>query len=112
MASDLRVSNDSITGGAGNPCEVVATDSQRVSNSYGPISFVEKLYRNRNSFADRLSDEELDWIHVDLGLDEFILDAVDEGRQIIITGNPGDGKTFIIQRLRDDVGVQGCEGLH
>jgi hypothetical protein len=72
----------------------------RVLNSAGPISFVEKLYRNSNSYADRLTEEELDWIHVDLGLDEFILDEAAHGRQIIITGNPGDGKTFVIERLR------------
>ena len=99
VASDLRVSNDSVTGGFGGPYELEGTGSRRVFNSDEPVSFVEKLYRNRNSFADRLSDDELDWIHVDLGLDDFILDAVDEGLQIVITGNPGDGKTFIIQRL-------------
>ena len=70
-------------------------------NSTGPISFVERLYRNANSYADRLSLEELDWIHIDLGLDDFILDSAREGRQIIVTGNPGDGKTFLIQRLRE-----------
>ena len=70
MASDLRVSTDAITAGSGDPVEVAGFDALRVFNSDGPISFVERLYRNRNSFADRLSDEELDWIHVDLGLDE------------------------------------------
>lgn len=71
-----------------------------VLNSDGPISFVEKLYRNANSYADRLSPEELDWIHVDLGVDEFILGEASEAKQIVITGNPGDGKTFAIERLR------------
>ena len=103
VASDLRVSNDSMTAGSGDPNEVVAMDPRRISNSDEPISFVERLYRNRNSFADRLSDEELDWIHVDLGLEQFVLDAVDNDRQLIITGNPGDGKTFIIQRLRAEL---------
>jgi hypothetical protein len=73
----------------------------RVFNSSGPIGFVEKLYRNANSYADRLTDDQLDWIHVNLGLDDFILAEAAEGRQIVITGNPGDGKTFIIQRLRE-----------
>ena len=41
-----------------------------VRNSVGPISFVERLYRNRNSYADKLSLEELEWIHIDMGLDD------------------------------------------
>jgi hypothetical protein len=81
--------------------EPMAETTLRVRNSAGRISFVERLYRNRNSYADKLSLEELDWIHVDMGLDEFIIGAARGGRQIIVTGNPGDGKTFLIQRLRE-----------
>lgn len=80
--------------------EPIAVTDLRVQNSDGPISFVEKLYRNANSYADRLTLEELDWIHVDLGLDDYLLDCAREGRQVVITGNPGDGKTFVIERLR------------
>lgn len=69
--------------------EPIADTPLRVVNSAGPISFVERLYRNSNSYADRLSVEELDWIHVDLGLDEFILDAVRDAKQLVITGEPG-----------------------
>ncbi len=81
--------------------EPIAVTDLRVQNSDGPISFVEKLYRNANSYADRLSLEELDWIHVDLGLDDYLLSGAKEGLQIVITGNPGDGKTFVIERLRE-----------
>jgi hypothetical protein len=79
-----------------------------VLNSDGPISFVEKLYRNANSYADRLNPEELDWIHVDLGIDKFILGEASEGKQVIITGNPGDGKTFAIERLRPQLEQTGA----
>lgn len=81
--------------------EPIAVTDLRVQNSNGPISFVEKLYRNANSYADRLTLEELDWIHVDLGLDDYLLQCAKDGRQVVITGNPGDGKTFVIERLRE-----------
>jgi len=80
--------------------EPISESPLRVFNSVGPVAFVERLYRNANSFADRLTQQELEWIHVDLGLDEYILNCAREARQLIITGNPGDGKTFLIQRLR------------
>lgn len=83
-----------------SPQPIAVTDL-RVQNSNGPISFVEKLYRNANSYADRLTLEELDWIHVDLGLDDHLLQCAKDGRQVVITGNPGDGKTFVIERLRE-----------
>jgi hypothetical protein len=97
VASDLGTSAH---GTYRSPEPIEVTDL-RVLNSNGPISFVEKLYRNANSYADRLTLEELDWIHVDLGLDDYLLDCAKEGRQVVITGNPGDGKTFVIERLRE-----------
>jgi hypothetical protein len=80
--------------------EPISESPLRISNSIGPIGFVERLYRNANSFADRLTQQELEWIHVDLGLDEYILNCARDSQQLIITGNPGDGKTFLIQRLQ------------
>jgi len=79
----------------------MAETTLNVRNSTGPISFVERLYRNRNSYADKLSLEELEWIHIDMSLDDFIINGARDSRQIVITGNPGDGKTFLIQRLRE-----------
>lgn len=66
----------------------------------GEHTFIERLYRSTNSYADRLSAEELDSIHVDLGVDDYLVAQAAEGRQIIVTGNPGDGKTHLIERLR------------
>jgi hypothetical protein len=97
VASDLGASAYA----AHRAAEPIAVTDLRVQNSNGPISFVEKLYRNANSYADRLTLEELDWIHVDLGLDDYLLDCAKQGRQVVITGNPGDGKTFVIERLRE-----------
>jgi Druantia protein DruA len=99
IASDLGASSYA----SHRSADPIAIRDLRVSNSNGPISFVEKLYRNANSYADRLTREELDWIHVDLGLDDYLLNSAKEGRQIVITGNPGDGKTFVIERLREQL---------
>lgn len=97
VASDLRGSGYFDWQSQPEPMAAAPTP---VTNSTGPISFVERLYRNANSYADRLTLEELDWIHVDLGLDHYIISGASKGKQLIITGNPGDGKTFLIQRLR------------
>lgn len=73
------------------------------------ITFIERLYRSVNSYADRLSSEELGWIHIDLGLDDAIRGAAKEKKQIVITGNPGDGKTHLVERLRPELERLGAE---
>jgi hypothetical protein len=70
------------------------------SRGGGDPTFVERLYRSTKSYADRLSQDELDAIHVDFGVDAYLLEQAEAGREIIVTGNPGDGKTHLIERLR------------
>lgn len=66
----------------------------------GEHTFIERLYRSTNSYADRLTAEELESIHVDLGVDDYLVGQAEAGRQIVVTGNPGDGKTHLVERLR------------
>jgi hypothetical protein len=73
------------------------------------IAFIERLYRSRNSFADRLSAAQLGSVHVDLGVDGYLLDRAKAGKQVVITGNPGDGKTHLIQRLRPALELIGAK---
>lgn len=71
-------------------------------------TFIERLYRSTKSYADRLSPEELETIHVDLGVDNYLLEQARAGQQIVVTGNPGDGKTHLIERLRPGLEALGA----
>jgi len=88
--------NDFIASAHPQPSATMSTGVRAADD----IEFIERLYRSANSYADRLTGEELGWIHVDLGLDGYLLDQARAGRQIVVTGNPGDGKTHLIERLR------------
>lgn len=81
----------------------------RVTASGDDSTFIERLYRSTKSYADRLSQEELEAIHVDLGVDGYLLEEAEAKKQIIITGNPGDGKTHLIERLRPQLEALGAE---
>lgn len=85
-------------------------DGQMVahSGSDGDHTFIERLYRSTNSYADRLTAEELESIHVDLGVDDYLVAQAEAGRQIVVTGNPGDGKTHLIERLRPKLEALGA----
>lgn len=72
-------------------------------------TFIERLYRSTNSYADRLTQDELEAIHVDLGVDGYLVEQAANKKQIIVTGNPGDGKTHLIERLRPQLEEQGAE---
>jgi hypothetical protein len=71
-------------------------------------TFIERLHRSTNSYADRLTGEELESIHVDLGVDDYLVAQSKAGRQIVVTGNPGDGKTHLIERLRPTLEALGA----
>src|SRR5205085_7785336 len=78
------------------------------SGEQGDHTFIERLYRSTNSYADRLTADELESIHVDLGVDHYLVEQAEAGRQIIVTGNPGDGKTHLIERLRPKLEALGA----
>lgn len=64
------------------------------------LDFVRKLYKGSSAYADTAQPELLDDLHVETALDEAIVQAVDSGRSVILTGNPGDGKTHLLRVLQ------------
>lgn len=69
---------------------------------HGPIGvrFIQQLYNHRSCYADRLTQEQLDAVHIETPLERFVLERLREGRDIVLTGNPGDGKTHLLRRLQ------------
>ena len=59
--------------------------------------------------ADELPLEKLDSLHVPQPLDDFLLNKVKAGFNIVLTGNAGDGKTHLLRRLEPDLEKIGAE---
>jgi len=76
------------------------TEDNGETSTQNDDTFIERLYRSTNSYADRLSQDEISDIHIDLSVDKYLLEKAKPGKEIVVTGNPGDGKTHLIERLR------------
>lgn len=63
------------------------------------LDFVRSLYRGSSAYADKQDTELLGKIHITTSLDDAILAVVKEGKDVVLTGSPGDGKTHIIRVL-------------
>jgi len=59
------------------------------------------LYRGEGSNADLASRESRDRVHVATDLDELVAALLSSGRDVVLTGNPGDGKSHLARRLQD-----------
>ena len=65
------------------------------------LQFVRDFYRGSSAYADHISAELLSVIHLETKLDHAIIEAAMTGKDIVLTGNPGDGKTHIIRLLKE-----------
>ncbi|MCK1994906.1 hypothetical protein GW626_01480 [Peribacillus muralis] len=64
------------------------------------LDFIAKLYNNKNSYADVFTDDELEALHIQSGIEPLIKKYIEQKKQIFLTGNPGDGKTHLIKSLK------------
>ncbi len=67
------------------------------------LDFIKKLHNGKNCYSDHMSDEELQLLHITSNVEQLIRDMLTKGKIIFLTGNPGDGKTFIIKAVDDTV---------
>jgi len=60
------------------------------------------LYYGQASNADLTSSRARRLLHLETPLQEFVEDSVDAGRDVVLTGNPGDGKSHLVRTLVDE----------
>lgn len=63
---------------------------------------VRSLYKSSSSCADHHDPDFLKTLHIQTGIDDAILLAALEHKIVILTGNPGDGKTHLIRRVQQE----------
>lgn len=63
------------------------------------IEFVKKLYNGKNCYSDHMDESELQLLHIASNVEDIIVDMLSRNRIVFLTGNPGDGKTFIIKTI-------------
>ena len=64
------------------------------------LDFIRDFYRGSSGYADFIDYRFLSRVHVVTKMDAAIIEAVSAGKDVILTGNPGDGKTHIIRILQ------------
>ena len=63
------------------------------------LDFVKKLYNGKNCYSDHMSDAELNLLHISSSIEKNIIEMLSKKKIIFLTGNPGDGKTYIIKAV-------------
>lgn len=63
------------------------------------LEFIRKLYNGKNCYSDHMSDEELKLLHIHSKVEDIVVDLVRQRKIVFLTGNPGDGKTFLIKMI-------------
>lgn len=69
---------------------------------------VRNLYRGPTAMADDVPLDDLRRLHVRTRLDEVIAEHIGAGRSVVLTGNPGDGKTHLLRILEPEIAALGA----
>jgi hypothetical protein len=67
------------------------------------IDFLSGFYNRHSCYADRLTADELEMIHVPTSVEAPLKKWIKSKTDLVITGNPGDGKTFLLRRLATEI---------
>ena len=70
------------------------------------LDFIKKLHNGKNCYSDHMTEDELNLLHITSNVEKLIKEMLVKAKIIFLTGNPGDGKTFVIKAV--DSTVQEC----
>jgi hypothetical protein len=83
------------------PAPIGVTDSDAPPSFRAGPSVYERLAERRPElYSERLPSADLEQLHVETLLDQFIIDTLAAGQSLVLTGNAGDGKTHLFRRLQ------------
>lgn len=80
------------------PEKMIHTQSEKTG-----LDFIRDFYRGSSGYADFMDYGFLSRVHVVTELDAAIVETVSAGKDVVLTGNPGDGKTHIIRILQEQL---------
>lgn len=75
----------------------------QTSTENNGLDFIRGFYRGSSGYADFIDYSLLSKVHVTTELDKAIIETLNAGNDVILTGNPGDGKTHIIRMLQEQL---------
>ncbi len=95
---------------ASEPTDVVSplADTRTISPDEAQRRLVRNLYRGTTGFADGVPLEDLQRLHATTDLDTVIRAHIQAKRSVVLTGNPGDGKTHLLRILEQDIAALGA----
>ncbi|MCD7785256.1 MAG: DUF4338 domain-containing protein [Oscillospiraceae bacterium] len=76
---------------------------EQIQHSKAGLDSIRDFYRGSSGYADFMDYGFLSKVHVATDLDSSIVEAVNAGKDVVLTGNPGDGKTHIIRILQEQL---------
>lgn len=63
------------------------------------LEFIKKLYNGKNCYSDHMKSDEINMLHIKSSVEDIIAQMLAKKKIVFLTGNPGDGKTFLIKYL-------------
>ncbi len=93
---------------AAMPVASPLVDAHLISPDEQQRQLVRHLYHGATGFADDVPIEDLRRLHAATDLDTTIREHIAAKRSVVLTGNPGDGKTHLLRILEADIAGLGA----